>query len=419
MLVKQLGTLFLQLQKPFAYTLLVACVFFATSHDSAEAALYKRLSTGAWKGGIYVSNKTGEFSHCAVSAKYKSGITLLFSVTRNLRWKVGFSKNTWEMTIGKTYPVRYQVDRRKIVDGKARAATKKMAVITLPGSSRLFNQMRRGRVLKVKAADDLLKFNLTGTNKMLSLLLRCARRNVNLVVNRPLASNDLGKKPKSSNPFAEKPSITQPAPPATRPTATKRAPQGAAPTRRAAIPQEHREEAANWLRKTLANSDILYKVVRNEGKARKLYKKYPLIWRVGSKPAIIGTLRIYAKANPERLANNVLANEARKCKGSFASRFMNKDDVGSKKITRLLTTCLKENGKQWNVYSALSRRDAGGAYLVMLTSSKASSNAVLQAGERMAGSMQMSRSVTSTITSDFSEDDLPPITDNNGKVVRY
>jgi hypothetical protein len=400
-----------KLQKAFTSVLIAACLLVFAAPDVAEAKLYRSLSIGSWKGGVYTSNKTGEFSHCAVSAKYKSGITLLFSVTRGLVWQVGFSKKTWELELGKKYPVRYQVDKRKIMDGRARAATKKMTVITLPGSSRLFNQMRRGRVLKVKAGNDLLKFNLTGTNKMLSMLLRCARRNKNLMVNQPRLSNDLESTPETNNPFAEKTTATQPA--------TPTPPQKSPPVRRTGIPGAHYSEAANWLKKTLANSDILYRVVRNEGKAQKMYRKHAVIWRVGKKTGIIGTMRILTRREPDKLANTVLANEARACKGSFASRFMEEDSVGEKKIVRLLTTCKKESGKLVNVYFALTKRQAGGTYLVMLISSKTSTDAVLQAGERMAGSMQISRSVSKSVITDFSEDELPAISDNGGKVVRY
>jgi len=46
--------------------------------ESAFAKKIYSLKSGNWKGGAYTNNRTGRFSHCAASVKYKSGILLLF-----------------------------------------------------------------------------------------------------------------------------------------------------------------------------------------------------------------------------------------------------------------------------------------------------------------------------------------------------
>ena len=384
--------------------MIVAAALIVFPFKDAEASRYQRISYGSWKGGIYINDKTGEFSHCVVSADYKSGITLLFSVTKSFNWQVGFSKKTWNLTIGKKYRVRYQVDRHKVFSGTARALTKKLSTIKLPATARLFNQMRRGRLLKVEAGDDLLKFNLTGTKRMLSKLLRCAKRNKRLVVNRSLSSSGSG----SDNPFESgNNSFTKIQP--------KRQPK-----RVSGIPAAHRREARQWFDNTLANtvvgSGASYRVIRNEGKATKYYKKYAIVWRVGKNTGIIGSLQIIPKRKPKGLMNKVRANEARICKGDFASRSLKDDIVSSKPITRLLVSCNLGNGKQWNAYFAITDRDRGGTYLVTLLTSKASADDVLQAGDKISGSMQ----IVSTTTSreNVEEDDLP-VREDDGKVVTY
>ena len=60
---------------------MTAALAFTTTSASAEKIA--TLTSGAWKGGAYTSNSTGDFSHCAANARYKSGVALLFSVTRN------------------------------------------------------------------------------------------------------------------------------------------------------------------------------------------------------------------------------------------------------------------------------------------------------------------------------------------------
>lgn len=387
---------------------IVASAMLFIPFKDAEASRYQRISYGSWKGGIYINDKTGEFSHCVVSANYKSGITLLFSVTKSINWQVGFSKKTWNLTIGKKYKVRYQVDRQKVFSGTARAVSKKLSTIKLPATARLFNQMRRGRLLKVEAGDDLLKFNLTGTKKMLSRLLRCAKRNKYLVVNRSLSSSGSG----SDNPFESDGTTTAKAPSQNVPKKQ--------PKRAYVISAAHRSEAQTWYQKTLANSlaggGVSYRLIKNQGKAQKMYRKHAIIWRVGVKTGIIGTLRIFAKSKPERLKNSVLANEARKCKGDFASKFLKDDTISTIKISRLLATCLRNSGKQWSAYYALTARPQGGTYLVSVLSNKAPADAVMDSGERISGSMQ----IVNTTTSETNvEDDDLPIDDDDDKVVTY
>ena len=387
---------------------IVASAMLFIPFKDAEASRYQRISYGSWTGGIYINDKTGEFSHCVVSANYKSGITLLFSVTRSINWQVGFSKKTWNLKVGKKYRVRYQVDRHKVFSGTARAVTKKLSTIKLPATARLFNQMRRGRVLKVEAGDDLLKFNLTGTKKMLSRLLRCAKRNKYLTVNRSLSSSSSG----SDNPFESGSN-----------TATGTQPQklpGKQSKRAYVIPAAHRSEAQTWYQNTLANSiaggGVSYRLVKNQGKAQKMYRKHAIIWRVGVKTGIVGTLRIFSKSKPEKMENSVLANEARKCKGDFASKFLKDDTVSTTKVSRLLTTCLRKDGRQWSAYYALTARPQGGTYLVSVLSSKASADAVLESGDQISGSMLIVNTTTSE--SNVEEDDLP-VDDDDDKVVTY
>ena len=383
---------------------IVASAMLFVPFKDAEASRYQRISYGSWTGGIYINDKTGKFSHCVVSANYKSGITLLFSVTKSINWQVGFSKKTWNLTVGKKYRVRYQVDRHKVFSGTARAVSKKLSTIKLPATARLFNQMRRGRVLKVKAGDDLLKFNLTGTKRMLSRLLRCAKRNKYLTVNRSLSSSGSG----SDNPFESSDN-----------TATRTQPKRQ-PKRVSKISAAHRREARLWFDNTLANtlvgSGVGYRVIRNEGKAKKYYKKYAIVWRVGKNTGIIGSLQIIPNRKPEGLMNKVRANEARICKGDFASRSLKDDIVSSNPIPRLLVSCNLGNGKQWNAYFAISERDRGGTYLVTLLTSKASADDVLQAGDRISGSMQI---VSTTTSRENVEEDNLPDREDDGKVVTY
>ena len=146
----------------------------AATTTSASAAKIADLTSGAWKGGAYSSNSTGAFSHCAANARYKSGVALLFSVTHDRQWSMGFANSHWDLTPGRKYPVRYQVDGGPIMKGVATAKTRKMVQIHLPPKDRMFEHFKIGNTLKVAASNRVMRFKLTGTDRMLSKLFRCA-----------------------------------------------------------------------------------------------------------------------------------------------------------------------------------------------------------------------------------------------------
>ena len=157
------------------YIALLATCILALSLENASAKKIYSLKTGNWNGGAYTNNKTGRFSHCAASVKYKSGILLLFSVTRSSKWNMGLSNKAWNLTPRRKYPIEYRVDRGRLIRGTAIAKGRRLVQVFLPTSDSLFRQFRHGRRLTVWAARQKMKFNLRGTSSMLSLLLKCAK----------------------------------------------------------------------------------------------------------------------------------------------------------------------------------------------------------------------------------------------------
>ncbi|MEM8687290.1 MAG: hypothetical protein AAGF81_08175 [Pseudomonadota bacterium] len=154
-----------------AIAMTAALAFTATTASAEKIA---NLSSGAWKGGAYTSNATGSFSHCAANARYKSGVALLFSVTHDRQWSMGFFNDHWDLTPGRKYPVRYQVDNGPIMKGIATAKNPKMVQVHLPPKDRMFRHFKIGHTLKVAADNRVMRFKLTGTDRMLSKLYRCA-----------------------------------------------------------------------------------------------------------------------------------------------------------------------------------------------------------------------------------------------------
>ncbi len=141
----------------------------------ASAEQISEITIGNWNGGAYTHTQTGEFSHCAASASYKSGITLVFSINRDMTWALGLANDNWKLTEGDTYPVEYRVDSSKAYEGTATAIAPNQVKVLLPGDDNLFNRFRRGNMLTVVAANQTMRFSLKQTSRMLSSLFNCAR----------------------------------------------------------------------------------------------------------------------------------------------------------------------------------------------------------------------------------------------------
>lgn len=129
--------------------------------------------TGNWDGGAYTHSKTGKFSHCAASAKYRNGNILIFAIFKNRSWALGIANKEWTLKVGDTYPVRYRIDKGAELGGKARAVADNQIKLPLPGDDKLFNRMRRGSLLTVSLGFKTAKFDLADTDAILTRLFDC------------------------------------------------------------------------------------------------------------------------------------------------------------------------------------------------------------------------------------------------------
>ena len=154
----------------------VVVVLVCTGISVADARSIRREKINNWNIGVYVSDSTDRFTHCAASAKYKSGITLLFSVNRRIEWAIGFSDPDWNLTRGRSYKVAYKIDQGPVRSGNGRAISRVLVRMGLPDSVRRFNEFRYGNLLAVTAGSKVVRFRLTDTKPMLSALLRCAKK---------------------------------------------------------------------------------------------------------------------------------------------------------------------------------------------------------------------------------------------------
>ncbi|WP_089177095.1 hypothetical protein [Bosea sp. AS-1] len=150
------------------------------SLPASAAGPFGKIVVGNWSGGTFTNDTTGAFSHCAVSARYKSGVTMLTSVTAQFSWLLGFSKPDWTLRTGETLKLRLVFDRSSTIDVVANIKSPTLLTIAMPAQSALIDAFRKGRYLELVANDARYTFALTSTGEMLPALVECVKQSGNV-----------------------------------------------------------------------------------------------------------------------------------------------------------------------------------------------------------------------------------------------
>ena len=146
-------------------------------------------SYGNWGGAAYTNDRTGEFSHCTVSAAYQSGDSLFFSVNRTATISVGVaSPAIRQLSSGAKVPVSIYVDRRPPFFGTATVISDDFAVLEIPEFQRALDAFKKGYTLVVEGGGLRGVYDLTGTFRALSKALQCARTYYNFAAKAPAPS---------------------------------------------------------------------------------------------------------------------------------------------------------------------------------------------------------------------------------------
>lgn len=306
-----------------------ACLaLILVSHSSA--ATLRSFRIGAWQAGAYSNDSTGVFSHCAATASYKSGIYVVFSISKNATWTVGFANPEWRLSQGDTYNIAFTVDDMPPIAAKAYAISTGHVSVLLQDSSELFARFRRGNVLRVAAADRVFSFNLTGTSQLLPALLRCAMQNGNpKIVTNPF---------EKSAPVVSKSKLT---------------------TTSASDRSAERAEATTLVANLLSQAGIQGFVLLDPTDLPDV--KADAKWRAGD---LFGTITVFPDIKTSQIAEVpavLIGGAAKTCKGTFLSGAI-KDETNNS-FARIFTTC--NDGKDTTtVYYLAIPRKAGGAYII-------------------------------------------------------
>ncbi len=173
----------------FAAAVLAAATAILAATSGASAGKIADLTSGAWTGGAFTNAHTGTFSHCAVNAKYRSGVALYFAVTGARQWSMAFSAKHWRFERGQKYPLHYQVDEGPVIQASGVAKSAALMQVHLPVNGRIFSRFQHGTTLKVAAGRKVMRFALTGAGPMLTKLVRCASHHAGAAESVPHSSS--------------------------------------------------------------------------------------------------------------------------------------------------------------------------------------------------------------------------------------
>jgi len=116
------------------------------------------------------------FTHCTIFARYRSGITMVFSLSAQRQWNVGWVYPSWNLRPGQQLRLRYSIDGAGPYDLNASAKNKTLVAAELPANASLFEAMRQGRQMTLFAPGGQVGFSLDGTGAALAELNACVDR---------------------------------------------------------------------------------------------------------------------------------------------------------------------------------------------------------------------------------------------------
>jgi len=317
----------------------VACAGYlaCATGAKAEPLSFHAFRSGNWQATVHFNEKDQTFSHCAMNASYKSGTSVFFAIDRQMKWRIGFSNDSWNLIPKENYAISYVIDSFPVNTASARAYNKTLAIAELPATSQVFQQFRVGRMLVVRAGDALFNFALEGTSRALSNLLDCATA---------------GKLRTAAD---------------YRTGGSSRAADAAANTDRR-VSQEHsaeeKLEATQLVANLLSTGELRDSRILTSSEIAKadmpdFVRTAAVAW---TGPSSLGVLHVVpdGAGNIDTLVANVIGGDAGACKGTFASGKI--PDAELPKVRRVFTTCSGDSKNSSHIEYIYVPRPNGSVY---------------------------------------------------------
>jgi S1-C subfamily serine protease len=155
--------------------LLVFCLLQAAVVSIAQAAgPFGTIAVGTWKGGAYSDDNTGNFSHCAASSAYGSGVILIVGQNASNGWLLGFASPNFHLNKGATVPIDVTFDGQEQARLFATATTDNLATAILPPN--VARTFQKSSLMVAVSGRTTLQFNLGATGPLIAMLANCVSK---------------------------------------------------------------------------------------------------------------------------------------------------------------------------------------------------------------------------------------------------
>ncbi|MGY8666706.1 serine protease [Bradyrhizobium sp. UFLA05-109] len=152
-----------------------ACVLHVILVGFANAAgPFGSVSMGNWIGGAFSNEQTGAFSHCAATAPYANGVSLVVGHNVAGSWLLSFASPSFKFTKGENAAIDVIFDGQEQARLFATAnAPNMLTAIMPPNVTRMF---QKASLMVATAGRNALQFQLTSTAPLIAALATCVTR---------------------------------------------------------------------------------------------------------------------------------------------------------------------------------------------------------------------------------------------------
>lgn len=158
--------------KSFVAASLFQVVIAGAAH---AAGPFGSVSTGNWIGGAFSSDETGAFSHCAATAPYANGVSLVVGQNAAGSWLLSLASPGFRFNKGDTAPVDFIFDGQEQARLFATANASNMVTTILPlNVARTFQ--KASLMVVTTNGSKPLQFVLTSTAPLVAALANCVTR---------------------------------------------------------------------------------------------------------------------------------------------------------------------------------------------------------------------------------------------------
>lgn len=149
---------------------IILALMLAYTGTASAKGPFGSIKIGLWRGGAFTDDKSGAFSHCAVSAPYLNGTTLFISRGVNDQWTLAFANTSFNFPVG-GQPLAFDVifDGQKSVRLFGGSPIPQLLAAPLPDITFL----RKSHLIVAEINGTTYQFQLKSIQRVVDSVERC------------------------------------------------------------------------------------------------------------------------------------------------------------------------------------------------------------------------------------------------------